>query len=259
MTILAQAEQGLGDEIFFLRFAPRLRARGASVLYRGSPKIAAILARSGAVDRLLAPGEAPPGVAMTVSIADLPYMLGMASVADIPPSLTLSALPAEVAAMRARLEALGPAPYYGVTWRAGTKTKKSSLFKEAPRDAIAALFKDTPGTLLLLQRVPQAGEVAEFARVAQRPAHDLTELNDRLEEMLALLGLIDEYVCVSNTNVHLRAGLGRTCRVLLPYPPEFRWMAEGDESPWYPGTRVYRQHTDGDWGEALTALKRDLA
>ena len=71
--------------------------------------------------------------------------------------------------------------------------------------------------------------------------------------------MIDDYVCVSNTNVHLRAAQGRICRVLVPNPSPFRWMGSGDESPWFPGTRVYRQGADGDWSAALAALAHDLS
>ena len=77
--------------------------------------------------------------------------------------------------------------------------------------------------------------------------------------MLGLLAVIDEYVGVSNTNMHLRAGIGRTARVLVPWPAEWRWMAAGDTSPWFPGFRVHRQRQDGDWHEALTRLHDDLA
>ena len=115
------------------------------------------------------------------------------------------------------------------------------------------------GTIVVVQRNPAAGEVGEFAAALGRDAHDLTALNDDLEGMLALLDLLDDYVCVSNLNVQLRAARGRASRVLVPQPPEFRWMAEGDESPWFPGTRVYRQTTAGDWDPAFTALASDLA
>ena len=91
-----------------------------------------------------------------------------------------------------------------------------------------------------------------------RPAHDLSTLNEDLEQILALLSLIDEYVGVSNTNMHLRAGAGKTARVLVPAPPEWRWMAEGNESPWFPGFGVYRQRYDGSWDEAFDMLATDL-
>jgi tetratricopeptide (TPR) repeat protein len=257
--LLVLADQGLGDELFFLRFAAVLKARGATVYYRAGDKIAAMVARSGAVDRVVGPSEAPPGVTLTLSVGDLPFLLGLASVKDVPPPLPIPPLPEARAAMAERLAALGPAPRIGVTWRAGTKIHHNSLFKEAPRAALAGALADAPGTLIALQRQPAEGEVAAFADEAGRTVHDMTALNESLEDMLALLALLDDYVCVSNTNVHLRAGAGRTSRVLMPHPPEFRWMADGDESPWFPGTRIYRQTAAGDWACALTRLKEELS
>jgi hypothetical protein len=113
-------------------------------------------------------------------------------------------------------------------------------------------------TLLALQRNPQPGEIGQLAADLGEPVHDLSALNEDLEAMLALLALIDDYVGVSNTNMHLRAGAGRIARVLVPCPAEWRWMAEGDESPWFPGFRVYRQNPDGDWKAALGRLRGDL-
>jgi tetratricopeptide (TPR) repeat protein len=254
--ILILSDQGLGDEIFFLRFAGALKERGATTLYRASERISAMIARASIVDHVvdLAPPPIEPSV--TVSVGDLPYLLNMSSAAEIPPSLVLPPLPEAQAKMAERLRALGPGPYVGVTWRAGTK---DGLFKEVPREAFAETLKHVPGNLVALQRLPLDGEVEAFGVKAGRPVHDLTDLNDSLEDMLAALALIDEYVCVSNTNLHLRAGTGRTCRVLMPSPPEFRWMAEGRESPWFPGSNIYRQAPNGDWRAALAALKADLS
>jgi hypothetical protein len=108
-----------------------------------------------------------------------------------------------------------------------------------------------------VQRLPDPGESAELASLAARPVHDLAAANDDLERMTALLAVLDEYVGVSNTNMHLRAGLGLRGKVLVPYPPEFRWMIDGD-SPWFPGFRVYRQQADRSWDNALTRLAEDL-
>jgi hypothetical protein len=89
--------------------------------------------------------------------------------------------------------------------------------------------------------------------------HDFTAWNEDLEGMLALLALIDEYVGVSNTNMHLRAAVGRPARVLVPCPPEWRWMYGRKRSPWFPEFPVYRQSPQGDWDEALRELGDDLA
>jgi hypothetical protein len=76
--------------------------------------------------------------------------------------------------------------------------------------------------------------------------------------MLAILAGIDEYVGVSNTNMHLRAAAGKTARVLVPAPAEWRWLRAGRESPWFPGFTIYRQSLQGDWRDALSSLHRDL-
>ena len=76
--------------------------------------------------------------------------------------------------------------------------------------------------------------------------------------MLALLAQIDDYVGVSNTNMHLCAALGRGARVLVSRSVESRWMAEGGESPWFPGFPVYRQAFGGGWRPALQAAAEGL-
>jgi len=86
------------------------------------------------------------------------------------------------------------------------------------------------------------------------------KLNEDLEGMLALMSLLDEYIGVSNTNTHLRAATGKTARVLVPNPPDWRWMMNhGRTSPWFPGFAVYRQSLQGDWDAALAELKKDLS
>jgi hypothetical protein len=112
---------------------------------------------------------------------------------------------------------------------------------------------------VVLQRVPKPEDVASFSKALGRPWLDWSGLNDDLQDALAGLSLLDDYVGVSNTNMHLLAGIGKTARVLVPHPAEWRWMAAGDESPWFPGFRIYRQSRDNTWNEALARLKEDLS
>ena len=256
--ILLLKDQGLGDEIFFLRFAPEVKKRGGEITYLANPKIASIIARLSFIDNVVGEGKEPRGLDITLSAGDLPLVLGMKSAADIPPPYPLPVDPDRGERMAARLKGLGPPPYVGVTWRAGTTNMRGNLFKEAPLADLGRTLRPLSATVLVLQRNPEAGEIDELSRVIGREAHDLTALNDDLEDMLAALSLLDEYVAVSNTNVHLRAGAGRTSRVLIPNPPEWRWMVMGGESPWFPGCPVYRQKLGGDWGEAFATLTGDL-
>ena len=251
--IHVRLDQGLGDEIFFLRFLPALRARGAWVAYNSDPRLAPILARADIADQIGPPNDA---VDHCIAVGDLPHVLGFAE-RDVPPSIGLSGLPERIAQVRTALAAFGPPPYLGVAWRAGTPNERKALFKEIDRTALARVLGRSRATVIAVQRRPQAGEVAAFAAALGRPVLDLSTANDDLETILALTGVLDDYVCVSNTNVHLRAAQGRRSRVLVPHPAEFRWMAEGD-SPWFPGTVVYRQDAGGDWTAALDRLAGDL-
>lgn len=255
--ILLGKDQGLGDEIMFLRLAPELKRRGAHVTYLAGAKILSLIRRASFLDAVIGEEAELPRADMVLSVGDLPYLLAMNSPGGIPPSIELPPLPENVKAQAAALAAVGPPPYIGVTWRGGLR-EKDKLLKIAPLERIGSVLRQVPGTLIALQRLPDKGELQKIARAAGRPVHDFTALNDRLEDMLALLALLDEYVCVSNTNVHLRATQGKGSRVLIPSPAEFRWMASGAVSPWFPNCPLYRQDAGGSWDAALAALAADL-
>jgi hypothetical protein len=156
--------------------------------------------------------------------------------------------------MRARLEAAGPGPWTAVTWRAGVP---GVTLREVPPAPLGTALSAVPGTVLSVQRKPAAEDVAAFSTALGRAVADFSDVNDDLEAMLALMALVDRYVSVSNTNIHLRASAGRPAHVLVPHPPEWRWFAE-DGSPWFREMTVYRQAPDGDWSAALAALTKDL-
>lgn len=253
-NVFLDSEQGIGDELFFLRFVPWLKKRNAGkVIYSPTTKISTLLSRSRILDRLAPPEERPTGAEFVFSVGDLPRLMGMEHINQIPPPIELAPSPAQTARVQQLLEKGGSHHHVGVTWRGGT-TKKNALYKEIPPERLAACLRNTGANVVILQRNPEAGEIDAFARALGRPVHDFSALNENLEEMLALLSLLDDYIGVSNANMHLRAGVGKTARVLVPTPPEWRWMAEGNESPWFPGFSVYRQGYDGSWDTAFAEL-----
>jgi Flp pilus assembly protein TadD len=257
-TVRIFADQGIGDHLFFLRFAAEIKARGARVAFDPDPKIASIVTRLPLVDEVLLAGRPGEDIELYYAASHLPHVLGMQTISDIPAPVALTPLAERVAETARQLAAFGPPPHVGVTWRAGVQ-QRNTLFKLVDATALAEALAPTSASVVVLQRAPDAGEVAVFGRSLGRPVLDLSALNDDLEGMLALLSLLDDYVCVSNTNTHLRAGTGRASRVLVPFPPDYRWMGEGAASPWFPGCRVYRQGRDRDWRAALAALRRDVA
>ena len=264
-TVVLIPDQGLGDTLFFLRFAGGLVDRAGRVVLQTPNKLAGVLA--GRMDLAWLETAAAPiagEVAATVLLGDLPYLT---RACDAPPPIRLAPRAELVQRWREALAPLGRPPYVGLTWRAGTDTRTARefggpredvLFKEVPLRVLGRAVKGLSATLVSIQRLPVPGECAALAALSGQAVHDLSRVNDDLEQATALLALLDGYVGVSNTNMHLRAGVGLTARVLVPYPPEFRWMAEGPSSPWFPGFAVYRQRADRDWDETSARLAADL-
>jgi len=244
------AEQGLGDILFFLRYAPALSRSGLQLQFSGDARLHAMLRRTNLFETIDQDG-ARRAVPEVLS-GDLPLFAPESH----PPPLPLTADPLRIERWRAAMEALGPRPWTGVTWRAGTPgdVLAHGLEKQVPIEALFVELRRLGGTVFALQRKPAAGELDAAARALGTVVQDFSGVNDDLEDALAVLSLLDRHVGVSNTNMHLAAGLGRTADVLVPFPPEWRWGAEGETSAWYPGFRVLRQATNRDWGQALRAL-----
>lgn len=258
--VLLLGEQGVGDELLFLRFASSLKARGMRLHYRGSLRLQPLLAEQDLFEEWLDPQIAIDVSAFNamVSVGNLPYVLGMRSVSAIPLPLKLQVSPVALEQIRERLAGCVTHPLIGITWRAGTELGERLLFKEVSLQLLGEQLKALPCSIIVLQRQPKPGEIEQLAQYAGRAVYDFSEANENLEQMLALLSLLHEYIGVSNTNMHLMAGLGRTARVLVPYPAEWRWMEALDQSPWFPGFQVYRQDRFGAWENALARLSREL-
>jgi hypothetical protein len=113
-----------------------------------------------------------------------------------------------------------------------------------------------------LQRNPDASDVLKFTQTLGSQAADCSDINADLSSALAMLATLDEYIAVSNTNLHLRAGVtssgAQHTTVLVCHPPEWRWGQHGIETPWFPGFRVLREMAPSGcpdtWHAALDAL-----
>ncbi|MCH7710356.1 MAG: tetratricopeptide repeat protein [Proteobacteria bacterium] len=256
--IYLRGEPDLEDEICFLRFASELADRGARIDYQASAHFAPLAERLAFIDTVVAENARRGAEDRFLLAGDLPFLLGVKTAAEFPPPLRFAPSPANVETMKARLGGLGPPPYVGLSWRKGAPGGTGTFYRLAPIDGLAKALSAVGGTFLALQSGAGAGEIDRLSAGLGRPVHDLGAPNGTLEDMLAVLSLIDEYVAVGNANVHLRAGAGRASRILVPHPADYKCMNEGAESPWFPGSGLYRQAVDGDWREAFDALASDL-
>jgi hypothetical protein len=267
-VVLVEHEQGIGDELFFLRFLPLLRslAQPSRIVYAPSPRLRPVLQSVGAIDDLRA--QVPiywSGPRLLVG--DLPALCSLEDGGtQYPGTLRLKPDPAKTARWQALLQAQGRGPYLAVSWEAGSTADTRQdvlragyrLHKRIEPELLGRALAGWRGTLVCVQRRPLAADNASFRAACGQDAFDASRANEEIGELLALLSVVDEVVGVSSTSMHLRAAAGGTARVLLPHPGEWRWLARGGESPWFPGFPVYRQRADLDWSDALGRLGRDL-
>jgi tetratricopeptide (TPR) repeat protein len=248
-------EQGYGDILFFLRWAPALARAGARLHFVGLAGLHSMLERTGLFAGCYANFDASLPATVPLMIGDLPQVVGGDPLAV--ESLRIAPLPERLASWRARLEAAGPRPWIGLTWRAGTPPEELAhgLYKTVPQDLLFNVARAMGGTAIALQRKPAAGEIEAAGRSLGAKLHDFSASNDQLEDALALVALLDRHIGVSNTNMHLAAAAGVTADVLVQFPPEWRWRVEGD-SPWFPGFRIHRQDPGGDWTDAIAGIRK---
>lgn len=263
-------EQGLGDQIFFLRFVPELLERGAKVSLYIDPRLKAMMERTECFTSVVADQEnrnasVPDGVNHIFAVGDLPLLCEHRELT--PKAFPLKPLPRRVEALKAKLAEFGPGPYLGVAWRAGTARKKGggdTVFKQLDLELMSQALQTWQGSIIVVQRNPAAGEVQQLETLLGKKVLDMSAVNQDLEETLALLEVLDEYAGTSNTNVHLRECLGKPSKVLMPNPCDWRWgedpvAGKSVATHWSPNSQVFRQEISGDWSPALEALKQCLS
>ena len=252
--LLIHSEQGIGDAIQFVRYAPLLKARGAGRVYLECPyPIVPLMRGVRGVDDVIARGTALPPHDLQASLMSLPWLLGT----------TLETVPADVPyilveprAIAGHVTANDGALAVGFVW-AGNPIHARDALRSAPLDDFRALVQTDGTQWFSLQK----GDAAE-RQLAQHPVEGVIDLAPQLldfRDTAAAIDALDLVITVDTSVAHLAGALGRETWLLLPHVPDFRWMLDRSDSPWYPTMRLFRQAAPGDWSGIFEDVKRALA
>jgi tetratricopeptide (TPR) repeat protein len=247
-TILLWAEQGLGDTLQFIRYAPLVQARGGCVLLACQPPLLPLLSHCLGIDRLLPLGSALPRFDVWASLMSLPGMLGT-SLATIPAPVPYLFADAElVGQWRQELSSIS-AFKIGIAWDANPKLRRFNQKRCIPLAEFAPLGRWDGVCLFSLQKGPGAEQLRMLGGQFL-----VTDLGSRLDEgsgafmdTAAVMQSLDLVITADISIAHLAGGLGVPVWVALPFASEWRWLREREDSPWYPSMRLFRQQERGNW------------
>jgi tetratricopeptide (TPR) repeat protein len=244
LTILVRAEQGYGDAIQFARYLPMIRAAGGRPVLVCAPALVPLMRLIPGMEAIATADPVPPHDAW-IDQASLPYLFGT-TLATIPtPAGYLQADPARVAAWQARLP---PGRKVGVAF-VGNPRHPADRRRSIPAELTAILLTAPGVTFINLHH----GEAAQRLNLT-----DLTPWLTDYAETAALIETLDLVVTVDTSVAHLAGALGKPVWILLPHAPDWRWLLERDNSPWYHSARLFRQAAAGDWRGPLQRIRAKL-
>ncbi len=254
-TLLIHDEQGFGDTFQFMRMVPWAKQRsGARVILEINPETLSLAKRAGGFDDIVVRGTLPPAFDLHCEMMSLPMAMGL-QLSDLPGAMPyLSPDAKRLAKWRKRLAKL-PRPLVALVW-AGRPTHHNDANRSMTLADLAPLA--LPGvTFLAVQKGPKAAE-------ANTPpaGMNLISLDEDIadfEDTAAILSIADLLISVDSSPVHLAGALGRPAWVMLPFVPDWRWLMEREDTPWYPATRLFRQTRPGDWAGVTQRLAEALA
>jgi tetratricopeptide (TPR) repeat protein len=253
-TILIHVDEGLGDTIQFVRYAPMLAARGARVILVVERPLAPLLAKFPGVSKCLAVSDEPlPAFDMHCPIGTLPMVFGT-RLDSIPAATSYLPSPDE-ARIRAWEMRLGPHDRLrvGLVW-SGNPNHRNDHNRSTSLRVLSRLL-DVDATFVSLQKDPRPDDKAELDKTG---IIDWTAEFKDLADTAALVKCLDLVITVDTSVAHLAAALGRPTWILLPWTPDYRWLLGRDDSPWYPTVRLFRQSEARDYASVIDRVRLEL-
>ncbi len=248
-TILLHSEQGLGDTIQFCRYAPLIAARGARVILEVQKPLKRLLTGLPGVADIIVSGEPRPPFDFHCPLMSLPLAFGT-RLETIPPSCL--PVPENVAAHLATRVEHDNRRRIGLVW-SGNANHKRDRDRSIPLRALLPLL-EIDATFVSLQKEVRASDA-----VILKERNDILDLSEGLgdfSDTAALISKLDLVITVDTSVAHLAGAMAKPVWLLLSDVPDWRWLLDRDDSPWYPTARLFRQDAACDWN-AVVARVRD--
>ena len=252
-TVLLWSEQGLGDTLQFCRYATMVAQRGATVILEVKPELIGLMGTLAGVSRIIAKDGAAPAFDLHCPLMSLPLAFGT-RVETIPAAVPYLAADPNRVAEWARVLGEKTRLRVGVVWNGNPKYMNDAI-RSITLGQFSPLFGEDCEFVALQKEVRTSDKaVLDTSRNVRQFAAAIKDFTDTA----ALCELMDVIVTVDTSVAHLAGALGKPVWVLLPRRPDWRWLLEREDNPWYPNTKLYRQPSEGDWNAVVDKVRADL-
>ena len=252
-TILLYAEQGLGDTIQFSRYVTLVAKLGVKVVLEVQPSLVKLLSDLEGISQIIAKGDKLPHFDYQCPLLSLP--LAFKTELKTIPSVSQNIFSdmKKVAKWQAILGEKTK-PRVGIVW-SGSATHKNNHQRSLK---LSQLITHLPSDY---EYVSLQKEVSDVDKELLTKHFEIKHFGDDLKDFAdtaALCELIDIVISIDTSVAHLAGTLGKTTWILLPYSPDWRWLLDRNDSPWYSSAKLYRQEKINDWDGVLVDIESDL-
>jgi len=256
--ILLHAEQGYGDTLQFARYVPMVAQRGGTVIFQVQTLLHRLLQNTPGAARVVAHDLQTKEFDVQCPLWSLPLAFGTRpeSIPPIAPGLYVD--PIQQQQWQARLAGIsqpGHRMNIGLIW-SGSPNFAHNYRRSTKLEKLSPLAQIPGINFISLQKGP-AAEQTKHPPAGMRLFDWTDELND-FADTAALMSQLDMIISTDTGAAHLGGLIGKPTWILLMFAPDFRWLRDREDSPWYPSVRLFRQPRTGDWETPINRIMQEL-
>jgi len=253
-TILLHSEQGFGDTIQFCRYVPLVAARGARVILEVEKPLRELMAGLAGVSQVVSKGEPLPDFTVHCPLASLPLAFAT-QLESIPADMPYLSVPKAYAEKWKQRLPKSVSARIGICW-AGNPNFEGDLSRSIGLRPLLPLLTGRDAQFFSIQKDLRA----EDSEILQNNPQ-ITHLGKEIEtfgDTAAIISMMDMVISSDTSVVHLAGALGKPVWILLQFVPDWRWLLDRDDCPWYPSARLFRQDGTRGWDGVIRRVQDAL-
>lgn len=254
-TLLLHAEDGFGDTIQFVRYASLIAHHDTKVIVECQKELTSLIQNVDGISQVVSYGDELPDFDFYCSLLRLPYLFRM----------TLENLPA-------RTPYIKPSPSLTEKWRKRMKNDNSKFkiglvwsgsaregklrYRSCPFEFFSVLTEFDNITFYSLQKQLPENKLINIPR--DMKFVDYMKEIDNFSDTAGLIENLDLVISVDTAVAHLAGAIGKQVWTLVSFPPDWRWMLDRNDSPWYPTMKLFRQPSQGEWQVVINNIYNEM-